>query len=120
MVMLIGRRACAACIDDAPRRVTFGNALHRSMIRAVAPRMYWTLFLNGELRRSTGQRTQYPLAQVGPLRRCLRLRPFGSFRHIQCRGGANERFQRRFINLFALMKIDGTPGIAFEAGVEKA
>ena len=39
---------------------------------------------------------------------------------VQCHGGANERLQRLFINLVALMEIDGTPGVAFEAGVEEA
>ena len=39
---------------------------------------------------------------------------------VQCHGGANERLQRLFINLITLMEIDGTPGAAFEAGVEKA
>ena len=46
-----------------------------------------------------------------------------AFRHlsqVQCHGGANERLQRLFINLVALMEIDGTPGVAFEAGVEEA
>src|SRR5260370_29022032 len=43
-----------------------------------------------------------------------------SHRCVQCHGGANERLQRLFINLVALMQIDGTPGIAFEAGVEEA
>src|SRR5262249_19761844 len=42
-----------------------------------------------------------------------------SHRHIQCHGGANERLQRLFINLVALMEIDGTPGVAFEAGIEE-
>src|SRR5438552_4027392 len=41
-------------------------------------------------------------------------------RRVQCHGGANERLQRLFINLVALMEIDGTPGVAFEAGVEEA
>src|ERR1700716_1502697 len=43
-----------------------------------------------------------------------------SHRNVQCHGGANERLQRLFINLVALMEIDGTPGVAFEAGVEEA
>ena len=43
-----------------------------------------------------------------------------SHRRVQCHGGANERLQRHFINPVALMEIDGTPGVAFEAGVEKA
>jgi hypothetical protein len=43
-----------------------------------------------------------------------------SHRRFQCHGGANERLQRLFINLVALMEIDGTPGVAFEAGVEEA
>src|SRR5579864_7532403 len=41
-------------------------------------------------------------------------------RRVQCHGGANERLQCLFINLVALMEIDGTPGVAFEAGVEQA
>src|SRR2546426_8501673 len=43
-----------------------------------------------------------------------------SRRRVQCHGGANERLERLFINLVALMEIDGTPGVAFEAGVEEA
>src|SRR5262249_45849152 len=43
-----------------------------------------------------------------------------SHRRVQCHGGANERLQRLFINLVAFMEIDGTPGVAFEAGVEEA
>src|SRR2546426_3994525 len=43
-----------------------------------------------------------------------------SHRRVQCHGGANERLQRLFIHLVALMEIDGTPGVAFEAGVEEA
>src|SRR2546426_6703394 len=41
-------------------------------------------------------------------------------RRVQCHGGANERLERLFIDLVALMEIDGTPGVAFEAGVEEA
>src|SRR5947208_2908500 len=41
-------------------------------------------------------------------------------RHVQGHGGANERFQRLFIDLVALVEIDGAPGVAFEAGVEEA
>jgi hypothetical protein len=33
---------------------------------------------------------------------------------------ANERLQRLFIDPVALMEIDGTPGVALEAGVEEA
>src|ERR1700730_5267575 len=43
-----------------------------------------------------------------------------SHRRVQCHGGANERLQRLFIDLVALMDIDGTSGVAFEAGVEEA
>src|SRR6267142_6922993 len=43
-----------------------------------------------------------------------------SHRRVQCHGGANERLQRLFINLVALIEIDGTPGVTFEAGVEEA
>src|ERR1700736_2829901 len=43
-----------------------------------------------------------------------------SHRRVQCHGGANERLQRLFINFVALMEIDGTSGVAFEAGVEEA
>ena len=39
---------------------------------------------------------------------------------VQGHGGANERLQRLFIYLVARMEIDGTPGVAFEAGVEEA
>ena len=43
-----------------------------------------------------------------------------SHRRVQRHGGANERLQRLFIDLVALMEIDGAPGVAFEAGVEEA
>src|SRR5271169_4165790 len=43
-----------------------------------------------------------------------------SHRRVACHGGVNERPQRLFIDLVALMEIDGTPGVAFEAGVEEA
>src|SRR3979490_1716722 len=43
-----------------------------------------------------------------------------SHRRVQCQGGANKRLQRLLINLVALVEIDGTPGVAFEAGVEEA
>src|SRR5687768_1516796 len=42
-----------------------------------------------------------------------------SGRCVQRSGSANERLQRLFINLVALMKIDGAPGVAVEAGVEQ-
>jgi hypothetical protein len=45
---------------------------------------------------------------------------FSWLRRVQCHGGANERLQRLFINLVALMEIYGTPHVAFEAGVEEA
>ena len=41
-------------------------------------------------------------------------------RNVQRRCGANERLQRLVVNRVALVEIDGAPGIAFEAGVEKA
>ena len=43
-----------------------------------------------------------------------------SHRRVQGHGGAHERLQRLFINLVARMEIDGTPGVALEAGVEEA
>ena len=39
-----------------------------------------------------------------------------SLRRVQRHGGANERLQRRLVNLVAVMEIDGTPGVAFTAG----
>src|SRR5262245_24875018 len=50
-------------------------------------------------------------------------RPCGlalGFGLVQSHGGANERLQRLFIDLVALMDIDGASGVAFEAGVEEA
>ena len=50
-------------------------------------------------------------------------RPCGlvlGFALVQSHGGANERLQRLFIDLVALMNIDGASGVAFEAGVEEA
>ena len=40
-------------------------------------------------------------------------------RRVQCHRGANERLERLFINLVALMQVDGPPRVAFEAGVEE-
>ena len=34
--------------------------------------------------------------------------------------GTDEIFQSKFINLVALMEINRTPGVAFEAGIEEA
>ena len=39
---------------------------------------------------------------------------------VQSHGAANERLQRLFIDLVALMDIDGASGVALEAGVEEA
>src|SRR5262245_36383835 len=44
----------------------------------------------------------------------------GAQRGVQCHGGANEVLEGLCINLVALTDVDGTPGIAFEAGVEEA
>ena len=38
---------------------------------------------------------------------------------IQRHGGADERLQRLLIDHAALLEIDGTPGVAVEAGVEE-
>ena len=40
--------------------------------------------------------------------------------HVQGNGGANESLQGLFVNAVALVKIDGAPDLAFEAGVEEA
>src|SRR5215813_4424813 len=39
---------------------------------------------------------------------------------VQRHGRANESLQCLPVNLFALVKVDGTPGVAIEAGVEEA
>ena len=39
---------------------------------------------------------------------------------VQCNGGANERHEGLFIDLLALLEVDGTPDVALEAGVEEA
>src|SRR5262249_27898346 len=41
-------------------------------------------------------------------------------RRVQGHGGANQRLECLFIYRAVLMDIDGTPGVAFEAGVEEA
>jgi hypothetical protein len=41
-------------------------------------------------------------------------------RRVQRDGGTDEGLQCFFINLVSLVEIDGTPGVAFEAGVEEA
>jgi hypothetical protein len=81
-------------------------------------------------RSTTTERVSVAVLVIGPpfersssaLRSLLRADGAGGSPHrcVQCHGGANERLQRLFINLVALMEIDGTPGVAFEAGVEEA
>jgi hypothetical protein len=61
----------------------------------------------------------YVNTQIALDRLCSRPRPLGGRGRVQCHRGANKRPQRLFINLVALMEIDGTPGVAFEAGVEE-
>jgi hypothetical protein len=39
---------------------------------------------------------------------------------VQGHGGANERLQRLFVYLLALMEVDGAPCVPVEAGVEEA
>src|SRR5262249_44982845 len=39
---------------------------------------------------------------------------------VQRHGGGSERLPCLFVDLVAVMDIDGTPGVAFEAGVEGA
>src|SRR5436190_9823758 len=41
-------------------------------------------------------------------------------RRVQRHGSENKRLQCLLVNLIALVEIDGAPGIAFEAGVEKS
>ena len=51
----------------------------------------------------------------------VRFRQLASgFGFIHGHGGANESLQRVFIDLVALVEIDGAPGVAFEAGIEEA
>ena len=45
----------------------------------------------------------------------LRFLPGSARRNVQRRGLANERLQRLFVDLVALIEIDGAPGVAFEA-----
>jgi hypothetical protein len=39
---------------------------------------------------------------------------------VQHHGGPNESLQSLLVNLLALVEVDGTPGVAIEAGVEEA
>src|SRR5579859_553764 len=39
---------------------------------------------------------------------------------VQCHGRANKSGQRLLVDLFTLVEVDGTPGVAIEAGVEEA
>ena len=41
-------------------------------------------------------------------------------RRVQRHGRANESLQCRLVNLLALVKVDGAPGVPLEAGVEEA
>ena len=41
-------------------------------------------------------------------------------RRVQRDGGADERFQRLFVDLVVLMNVDGPPGVSVQAGVEEA
>jgi hypothetical protein len=49
----------------------------------------------------------------------LLLRSAGGTRDIRHHGGTNERLQRLFVDLVALVEINGAAGVALEAGVEK-
>src|SRR5271163_4576781 len=70
---------------------------------------------------STPTSWAHPTAPRIPVGRLsTRPRPLGGCGRVQCHGGANERLERLFIDLVALMEIDGTPGVPFEAGVEEA
>ena len=51
---------------------------------------------------------------------CSRPRPLGGRGRVQGHSGANERFERLFINLVTLMEIDSTPGVTRETRVEEA
>src|SRR6185437_9746032 len=44
----------------------------------------------------------------------------GAFGRVQRHCRANERLERLFIDLVALVDIDGAPRVAFKAGVEEA
>jgi hypothetical protein len=63
-----------------------------------------------------------PLPAPPPSPRASRLSSpaAGGSGRVQCDGGTNERLERLFINFVALTDINGTPGAAFEAGVEAA
>src|SRR5690349_440299 len=41
-------------------------------------------------------------------------------RRIQRNGGTHKTLQRLFVDLVALVKVDGTPRIAFQTGIEEA
>src|SRR5262249_17752924 len=70
-------------------------------------------------RRSSSARWSLPSAD-GTRDRSHRRVDGRSHRRVQRHGGANERLQRLFVDLVAVMEIDRTPGVAFEAGVEEA
>ena len=55
-----------------------------------------------------------PLMRLTPARSAVRAG------RVQRHGGANKSLQRLLVNLLALVKVDGTPGVAIEAGVEEA
>src|ERR1044071_4208383 len=58
------------------------------------------------------------MAQRGGQAPSLRwLSPAGG---VQVHGGADERLEGVFVDLFALLEIDGAARVAFEAGVEEA
>ncbi len=66
----------------------------------------------------TGGQLNVHVAGLGSLSRGVCWLLAGSGR-VQCHGGADERLERAFIDLVALMDIDGAPRIAFEAGVKE-
>src|SRR5262249_8253924 len=69
------------------------------------------------LRKSSAFMTGTSSARPSHYRPCGLALGFGL---VQSYGGANERLQRLFIDLVALMDIDGASSVAFEAGVEEA
>jgi PAS domain-containing protein len=73
---------------------------------ATAPRAWASSTAPARRRSATPERSPSPQSS-SPLR-------------VECHGTANESFQGLFIDLVALVEVNGAPGVALEAGVEEA
>ncbi len=98
-----------------PARGSDRGCRHR-VVPMPAPYSSWGPYVESSSTLAPGMRTR-PVQCSQP--RCPRL-PALLRRRVEVHGGTNQRLQRPFVDLVVLMDVDGTPGVALEAGVEEA